>query len=289
MGRVIRCRRRCDDGFTLVEVVLAIAILSVAIAASAAGLSLAASARSTNDERSLAIEIANEALQQAEAFGCGLPVDYNGVSAEERLDACDYNGTETGGAALADVDYTTARDGRSFDVEIRMRWHSIRPVDTTYTFTPTIEDCELRQKWNANDQTGSGTQPSQRSDPTLLSRTVTVTTPDGTTVAIDSTEAVLDTLAGTNHQAFLYLRGYSGERAYVVQDSLAFTGGDTNPDLEVYKYELHADTNDCAVFAFLAENTDYKTRYYQSGSLNTPTKAAICTPGPCSLYSDRPT
>ena len=280
MGRVIRPDKESDGGFTLVEVVLAIAILSVGIAAAAAGLSLAASARSDNDGRSLAVEIANEALQRAEAFGCGLPIDYNGVSAADRLDACDYNGTtQTGGAALADVDYTIERDGRSFDVEIRMRWHSIRPVPDTYDQNVTNTECQRRERWNSNTTGGGGTQPIGRSDPTLLSRRVTVTAPDDTSVALESTEAVYEALAGTN-LALLYLRGYEDNVAYY------------KPTGTTEEYRLHADDDDCAVFVYMAGTASYEIGYYQSGTFKTVTYNT-CTPAgtpivPCSEYSNRP-
>ena len=281
MGRVIRPDRKSDGGFTLVEVVLAIAILSVGIAAAAAGLSLAASARSDNDGRSLAVEIANEALQRAEAFGCGLPIDYNGVSAADRLAACDYNGTQTRGAALADVDYTIEHEGRSFDVEIRMRWHSIRP-DITSGYFPSAQECERRKRWNNNetDTTLSSGNPTKRSDPTLLSRQVTVIAPDDTSVTLESTEAVSSVLAGSN-VAFLYVRTYNNSRVYIVLDGLTD------------KYELHTDTNACAVFVHLEGSKSYSISYDDNnGNLVGPKTGTTCvttgTPPECSTYSSRP-
>ena len=74
--------------------------MAVAVAATAAALSAASKSRDASKERSLAAEIANEVLAKAETFGCGLLPDFDGVSHSDRLDRCDYNGTQTGGAAL---------------------------------------------------------------------------------------------------------------------------------------------------------------------------------------------
>ena len=121
-------RRSCrksdggDDGVTLVEVVMAIAFTGMAIAASAAAISAASNSRSATVERSLAAEIANEVIQEAEAFGCGLPDPYLGVTAAQRATRCTFD------------DRTV--DGYSFDVDLTTQMHC-DPVVLARTVTVT--------------------------------------------------------------------------------------------------------------------------------------------------------
>ena len=269
MGRIRpgQARRRgtaADHGFTLVEVVLAIAILTVAIAATTAAISLAASARREGGVQVTAAEIANEALQQAEAFGCGLPPDFNGVSAAERLAACDYNGSETGGAALADVDYTTVRNGHSFDVEIRMRWRWLdtQAPDPTY-FTAFQHDlCQWRAMWFSAYGTHLplqfvGVYPPGPFSPSLLQREVTVRAPNGREAALEATEAV---------------RSESADHRWGYM--LAVTPRDPDKAVELARYEpnqqgtqvwsmtMRTDTEGCVWFPYLTQpSSDYKSMH----------------------------
>ena len=107
---------------TLVEVVFAIAFTGTAIAASAAAISAASNSRSATVERSLAAEIANEIIQEAEAFGCGLPDPYLGVTAAQRATRCTFD------------DRTV--DGYSFDVDLTTEMHCA-PVVLARTVTVT--------------------------------------------------------------------------------------------------------------------------------------------------------
>ena len=280
------------------EVVLAIAILSVAIAASAAGLSLAASARSGDKARSLAIEIANETLQKAEAFGCGLPVGYNGVSADERLKACDYNGPSedgghtftyagTGGTvstidSLSDVDFTTLREGINFDVNVRVRWHTLHIPDSTYQ--PSDGDCKRRVNW-ANT-TNAETQP------TLLTRTITVTPDGASSVEVTSTEAVRTDLA--NHRVgFGFLSDTDNFTILTRQSEDA-----SNTRVNHYHYVQHPDDNECVWYPYLEapsttanNNVHYNVKYHDSSYKNIDYTFSSCVDSTtiCHVYDARPT
>ena len=279
LGRIIRPDRRGrhqdqgDTGFTLVEVVLAIAILTVAVAATTAAISLAASARREGGVQITAAEIANQVLQQAEAFGCGLPVDYNGVSATDRLAACDYNGSEAGGDGLADVDFTTVRDGQSFDVEVRMRWLDELETDPAYfpAWNPPSNPspCRWRALWfngygtQFNPPVASlGTLPAGPSSPSLLHRTVTVDTPNGRTVTLKSAESVRPDLAD-------HYWGYMinvTNRVIGKEVKLERYEPDTSTGTKVWEMTLHTDSLGCVWFPFISEpNSDYKINNIDAG------------------------
>ena len=167
---------------TLVEVVFAIAFTGTAIAASAAAISAASNSRSATVERSLVAEIANEVIQEAEAFGCGLPDPYLGVTAAERATRCAFG--------------DQSRGGYGFTVAFDTDWHLLKPVPADYlTF---MDDCERRAAYalGTSDSSSSNNPPSEGL-PTVLERTVTVT-PDGTpsrAVELTSFQAVLPHLA----------------------------------------------------------------------------------------------
>ena len=286
------------------EVVLAIAILSVAIAASAAGLSLAASARSGDKARSLAIEIANETLQKAEAFGCGLPVGYNGVSAAERLKACDYNGrNESGGntftyagtggtvstiVSLSDVDFTTTREGIIFDVKVRIRWHTLHIPDSTYQSSD--GDCKRRVNWANSDGT---TVPDIPTQPTLLTRTITVTPGGASSVEVTSTEAV---------RTDLFQTGFGFVGFGFLSDTDSFTiltrqSLDTsNARVDDYHYVQHPDDNECVWYPYLeapstTNNVYYNVRYHDSSYKKIDYTFSSCVDSTtiCHVYDARPT
>ena len=259
MGRVIRPDRESDGGFTLVEVVLAIAILTVAVAATTAAISLAATARRDGGVQITAAEIANEVLQQAEAFGCGLPVDYNGVSATDRLRACDYNGSETGGDGLADVDFTTVRDDHSFDVEVRMRWYSLDLPPHTNFFN-TEHQCKRQADWANGRQAGQGSEyPTDAIDPTLLSRTVTVKAPNDRVTVLESTETVRPELADPHHSGFVFRTTNANQEMRLYQK----LGSN-----DQYTMTFHSDSQSCAWIPYLeySGSVSYVTSEYSENS-----------------------
>ena len=261
MGRIIRPDRRGrrkdrgDTGFTLVEVVLAIAILTVAVAATTAAISLAASARREGGVQITAAEIANQVLQQAEAFGCGLPVDYNGVSATDRLAACDYNGSEAGGDGLADVDFTTVRDGHSFDVEVRMRWYSLDLPPHANFLTQFPDPCQRQAMWADGMLAGSGTEyPTDAIDPTLLARTVTVTAPNGRSTVLESTETVRPELADPHHSGFVFRTTNANQKMRLSQEVSSVVQ---------YTMTFHSDHRHCTWIPYLEHGgVDYVTSAY---------------------------
>ena len=249
------------------EVVLAIAILTVAVAATTAAISLAASARREGGVQITAAEIANQVLQQAEAFGCGLPVDYNGVSATDRLAACDYNGSEAGGDGLADVDFTTVRDGQSFDVEVRMRWFSL-DLPPHANYVPAITDpCHRQAIWADGLLAGTlGAQyPTDAVDPTLLSRTVTVTTPNGRATVLESTETVRPELADPHHSGFVFRTTHANQEMRLSQKLSSVVQ---------YTMTFHSDSQRCVWIPYLEHGgVDYVTSaYYKSSNTWTTDK-----------------
>ena len=170
---------------TLVDVVLAIAFTGMAIAASAAAISAASNSRSATVERSLAAEIANEVIQEAEAFGCGLPDPYLGVTAAERATRCTFG--------------NQSRGGYSFTVVFASDWHLLDPVPAGY-MTSLDDECErpaAYAKGTASTPPDTTNDPPAEGVPTVLERTVTVTA-DGTpsrAVELTSLQAVLPHLA----------------------------------------------------------------------------------------------
>ena len=250
---------------------LAIAILTVAVAATTAAISLAASARREGGVQITAAEIANQVLQQAEAFGCGLPVDYNGVSATDRLAACDYNGSEAGGDGLADVDFTTVRDGHSFDVEVRMRWFSLDLPPHANFFNTLPNHCQRQATWVDGMLAGSGTQyPTDAVEPTLLSRTVTVTTPNGRATVLESTETVSPELADPHHSGFVLNTVQANQKVRLSQ-KLSST--------VQYTMTFQTDSKKCAWIPYLEYGAvDYVTSVYfeSSNTWSTEKTVVLC-------------
>ena len=161
---------------------MAIAFTGMAIAASAAAISAASNSRSATVERSLAAEIANEVIQQAEAFGCGLPDPYLDVTAAERVTRCAFG--------------NQSRGGYGFTVAFHTDWHLLESVPADYMMF--LDTCERRAAYALGtfDPTSSNNPPAGGL-PTVLERTVTVT-PDGTpsrAVELTSFQAVLPHLA----------------------------------------------------------------------------------------------
>ena len=169
---------------TLVEVVFAIAFTGTAIAASAAAISAASNSRSATVERSLAAEIANEVIQQAEAFGCGLPDPYLGVSAADRSEQCAFADRTVG--------------GYRFDVDVTTGWHLLETVPNGYMGLS--GDCERRAAYaygTPSDPPDATIDPPSGGVTSVLERIVTVT-PDGVSARaakLTSLQAVLPHLA----------------------------------------------------------------------------------------------
>ena len=275
---------RSDAGLSLVEAIIAIAIVAVAVAATAAALSAASKSRDASKERSLAAEIANEVLAKAETFGCGLPPDFDGVSHSDRLDRCDYNGMQTGGEALADIDYTETRDDRDFNVQVRMRWFA-PGIDAEWNgrthYTGGQHHCRKRAEWasgldNPADNTTQDKATARQ--PTVLARTVTVT-PAGASqrsVEIISHEAIRppeDVSTSTNTNGIMIGPAQSNptnkDKAVILQNK------QTNPD---WTYRLTPDTEDCIWFPFLTRSTYYASRTGASSATSVDLSSSTICP-----------
>ena len=240
-----------DSGFTVIEAATAGFVIALAIAAGTASIIAATNARAASTERLLASEIANEVMLTAEAFGCGLPIGYNGVSAASRLARCDYDPADASeGAALADADFTLERGGFTFDVRVRMNWGLLEPIDSSYGSALLSQPC-VRLLWWADNRSSGG--PGRKLAPTVLTRAVEVVTERAGVVSLSASQAVDPDLARPHHS--FELVSNSGAKPEVV---LRQTAGSNT-----YDYVLHVETGDCGIFPYLEKRTgvDYQLRF----------------------------
>ena len=285
---------RSDAGLSLVEAIIAIAIVAVAVAATAAALSAASKSRDAAKERSLAAEIANEVLAKAEAFGCGLPPDFDGVGVTDRVGRCRQLHGNSTDVSLADMDYEVPRDGRDFEVQIRMRWFA-PGIDTDWAANATYSaasehDCNKRADWasgwddpDSSNATRAQDQAQAR-QPTILARTVTVT-PVGASqrqIKITSHETVEppidDPTATEPYTAGIMI----GPTTATPNDARAVTLQDASSS-PTWTYKLEPDSNRCVWFPFLKRSDHYMSRTGVSGS-TTVSLTSLCslTPQPTS-------
>lgn len=239
---------RDDSGITIVEAVIAGGILAAAVAGGVAAFSAAVNVRVAASERLIAVEIANEVLETAEAFGCGLPPGYNGVSAAARAEGCDYGYDDPNSKALADTDFVVKHGSFNFDVKVRMRWdvrgvdgQSARdafaddgwdlPEDPDSNGNPTITYERLEShplarcsKFRAQvDGVAAGVHDGHTvnpknlrvHEPNLLRRTVTVISENTSTVTLTSFQNVIPELAApSNYHAVAFNAEESGSFSY---------------------------------------------------------------------------
>lgn len=257
----------CDGGFTVIEATTAGFILAIAIAAGTASLIAASNTRAAATERLLAAEIANEVMQTSEAYGCGLPIGYNGVTAATRLARCDYDPADTSeGEALADADFTLERGGFTFEVQVRMRWDYLDQVSSTYRTT--LGACFRKWGW----ATGWNVTPARGYDlrPELLTRTVIVATERAGEVELSSSQTVDPDLAAPHDSHEMI---YNNAGTY--KDSpITLTRTTTTPAAS-YDYMLHTSEYTCAIFPYLEYHTNIS---YGLSTLNTtnPTILSVC-------------
>lgn len=216
--RTWKCRRsgrsvaaRDDQGVTIVEAVLAGAILAVAAAICLTAFSQAANVRVAASERLIASEIANDIMQTAEAFGCGLPPGYDGVPVARRRQKCNY-GLDVDSlpvSALSDVDFKVRRGARNFDVKIRMRWDVSGIDGATQADDKGMHPAtRCSHLWQQVSNTQNGGSSSKTRQPDLLTRTVTVTSKKGGSVTLSSLQSVDPSLASPFNFHALILNAY---------------------------------------------------------------------------------
>ena len=256
-------------------------LVGVTVAAGVAAVTVATNMRDRIDETDLAAEIANDVLQRAEAFGCGLPIGYNEVGAADRLAACDYveDGEVDGDSGLADVDFTAARGDRRFDVSVRMEWNLAPPVPPGYLGSGSFDTCRRQAEYangDASDPVNSLADPAGPSQPTVLTRTVEVVSEDGRTVTLTSRQAVLPHLApaGATLGLMVSETGLEGGAATL----------ERTIDGTAYSYTLHGDPDDCAWFPYL-EGVTYTLKVAgQDDRAYRPLTCPTESTGPCHQY-----
>ena len=266
-----RCRgtaqERKDAGLTLIEAIIATAIVATAVAATAAALSAASKSRFAAKERALVAEIANEVLAEAEALGCGLPPDFEGISGTDRVTRCQKLHGDSSNVSLADMDYETTRDGITFDVSIRLRWFAPGLFDE---LTPKLRRqtsgrplqrctqhlCRKRADWASglsNPVDNNSQDKNNARQPTVLERTVIVTSKRASQrgITVTSHEAVqppLDSSASGNTNGYM-ARPTNPSTTWTVNiDFVTIQDKASNPD---WKYVLHSDNKSCIWFPFL--------------------------------------
>ena len=257
---------RDDAGLTLIEAIIATAIVATAVAATAAALSAASKSRFAAKERALVAEIANEVLAEAEALGCGLPPDFEGISGTDRVTRCRKLHGDSSNVSLADMDYETTRDGITFDVSIRLRWFAPGLFDELENKRQTSGDpysggqhlCRLRADFASglSDPTNNDSQDKDDArQPTVLERTVTVTSKRASQrgITVTSHEAVqppLDSSASGNTNGYMARPTGSSTTWTVNTDFVTIQDKASNPD---WKYVLHSDNKSCIWFPFLQQ------------------------------------
>lgn len=270
---------RGDGGFTIVEAVTAGSILVLAVAAAAAAISAGSKTRTAASDRLAASEVANEVMQTAEAFGCGLPPGYNGVSAADRELLCDYDGdsSTTDDRALADADFTLERGGFKFDVQVRMKWDIYPPRDVKTGLGTKRSACNQFNNWVR----GTGSDPVL--NPNMLTRTVTVTAKRAGSAVLTSTQAVDPKLAELFQHHVLTINGTGANNTVDPKVTLRRTEGGST-----YDYVLHLEPLECAMLPYLENRTgvSYALHYTKINCTNNCSPSIthanlICSTAPC--------
>ena len=284
---------RSDAGLSLVEAIIAIAIVAVAVAATAAALSAASKSRDAAKERSLAAEIANEVLAKAETVGCGLLPKFDGVSAADRLKRCQSLHGDNTDISLGDMDWTETRDGRDFEVQIRLRWFA-PGIDDEWFIDPdnATEADRFRQNYNTNQHfcrkraewasglvtpTDNTTQDKQYArQPTILARTITVTPVGASQRATEITSHATvsppaDDSASINTNGIMIgplTAGTNKEKSVILQDAQSSPTWTymLAPDVNTDSSRLSHQEQYCAWFPFLERKTYYVSRQGVAGN-----------------------
>lgn len=243
---------RSDDGFTLVEMIVAVLIISIAILIGSQVLATGYSQLAEARARDRAVASANDIIEQARAFGCGLSV---GVEAQAVLDAREENcfGGETnatGGRGGTDITFNQTRNGVTYTIDIDYRW--VR-LDSSVVRT----GCRYLD--------GSTVPSTDHWEPDGLLRTVTTSwTRNGSTHSYVA--QVIESIPPDSLDFNAAARGSIFVKADAAGDEVTMTSASTAAEVT-----RTADKDGCAWFPYVSSNDGYSFETSSGGTAEVST------------------